>query len=387
MFHRAALGGLILVLLAVGAGAQVFNPANDSLYILTPTAVTFADARAYAASMGGNLVAVNDPGEQAFIATHFGAGSPRLWIGISDELQEGIWVWDSGEPVTYANWCVAQPDDAGSGEDYGEWSPNFVFFCPLGGWNDSPGSQLHRGIVELRLSRRPNGNAYLASSLLGDAFAAQDFAAAVGGHLVTINDGGEADFIDASFNFSGVDEYWIGLSDAANEGAFAWDNGEALTYTDWGPGEPNNDGGEDHALFSTYDFTWNDVPSYIPARALVEIPLTPHLRVRAHAGAGSLAIKNLGGTPGDIFFTALTLTPGAYPYGWFFGLDIGILDLQAQVTSGPPFVGLLDSAGNSAFTIAGGVPPGLSLQLVTVFFSGASGHFNGATWPVGFTTF
>ena len=35
--------------------------------------------------------------------------------------------------------------------------------------------------------------------------------------------------------------YWIGLSDTQTEGTFLWINGQVPVYTNWSPGEPNDD--------------------------------------------------------------------------------------------------------------------------------------------------
>ena len=38
-----------------------------------------------------------------------------------------------------------------------------------------------------------------------------------------------------------VYEYWIGINDISEEGKFVYEsNGEQITWTNWGPGEPNN---------------------------------------------------------------------------------------------------------------------------------------------------
>lgn len=69
-------------------------------------------------------------------------------------------------------------------------------------------------------------------------------AVALGGHLATINDSAEQDWVFSTFgSFGGVDRsLWIGLNDAASEGNFVWVSGEAVTYTNWLPGQPDDFG-------------------------------------------------------------------------------------------------------------------------------------------------
>ena len=135
---------LALAALAPGAGAQfdaactdgILNPATGSYYLRTPTPMTYTQARAWAATAGGYLVAINDVAEQVWVATNFPSGFDQ-WIGLTDESSEGSFVWDSGEPVSFVNWALSEPNDgkcAGcvcAEEDYG------VMF-PGGLWNDVP---------------------------------------------------------------------------------------------------------------------------------------------------------------------------------------------------------------------------------------------------------
>ena len=76
------------------------------------------------------------------------------------------------------------------------------------------------------------------------------------GHLVTITSAAENNFVA---NLVGGDfRAWIGLTDESSEGNFEWVTGEALSYTKWSPGEPNNSGNEDYVeLFASND-SWND---------------------------------------------------------------------------------------------------------------------------------
>ncbi len=145
---------LPLTLVAALAPAQVFNPANGHVYVLSGTATTIQAARAAATAAGGYLVAINDAAENAFLQANF---TGRLWIGFSDELVEGTFAWDSGEPVTYTNWCAGEPNNAGAtGEDYVE------LLTAQGCWNDQPANG--NGLIALGIIELPNGPLYQLNS-------------------------------------------------------------------------------------------------------------------------------------------------------------------------------------------------------------------------------
>ena len=55
-------------------------------------------------------------------------------------------------------------------------------------------------------------------------------ATAENAYVVAINDASEADWIQKIF---GRKQFWIGLNDVAEEGQWAWDSGEPVTYTNW----------------------------------------------------------------------------------------------------------------------------------------------------------
>jgi hypothetical protein len=90
-------------------------------------------------------------------------------------------------------------------------------------------------------------------------------------------------------------------------------------------------------------------------------------------GPGSLQMDNApcAGVAGQIYFTAITLAPGNFPNGWYFGLDIPLPELVNQFVTGYPFVGTLDAAGASTFGPIVGVPSGLQLWAVTAHYSPA----------------
>ena len=78
----------------------------------------------------------------------------------------------------------------------------------------------------------------------------------LGGHLVTIADQAEADFVaslcDGKYMF-------LGATDATEEGQWAWVDGSPWSFTHWMKGQPNDyTGAEDY--LATYDGgAWVDV--------------------------------------------------------------------------------------------------------------------------------
>lgn len=58
-----------------------------------------------------------------------------MWIGLSDEDQDGMWQWVDGKPLTFANWTPGQPDKNTNTENYVHiyWSAG----DSLRRWNDS----------------------------------------------------------------------------------------------------------------------------------------------------------------------------------------------------------------------------------------------------------
>jgi hypothetical protein len=98
---------------------RILNPANQHLYRFfgdptTPSGTNWRSARDYCEALGGYLVTIQDAVENEFVWELSGGQS---WLGATDEEQEGIWVWVSGEPWDYTNWGSGYPSDA-NGEDY-----------------------------------------------------------------------------------------------------------------------------------------------------------------------------------------------------------------------------------------------------------------------------
>lgn len=116
----------------------------------------------------------------------------------------------------------------------------------------------------------------------------------VNGHLVTITSEEENSFV-LSHKGSGV-EPWIGLYSPDKNGVLKWVTGEALTYTKWTPGEPNNYGGNSRNIVEPYgqmynSGTWNDQRSAtFPCIAEFDEPLIRYRQISGPVNGSSQSV-------------------------------------------------------------------------------------------------
>jgi hypothetical protein len=96
---------------------------------------------------------------------------------------------------------------------------------------------------------------------------AEALAVQEGGHLATIRNSQDNTWV---FQNLGPD-HWIGFNDIATEGHWEWSSGELVSFTQWHPGEPNNLGNEDCGHFCCGGMNWNDAPTNVTARGMIEL--------------------------------------------------------------------------------------------------------------------
>ncbi|MGI9519509.1 MAG: C-type lectin domain-containing protein [Pirellulaceae bacterium] len=116
-------------------------------------------------------------------------------------------------------------------------------------------------------------------------------AVTLGGHLVTLNDQAENDWVFDTFaNFGGQSRaLWTGYNDQQSEGTFVWSSGETPAFINWSGGQPDNGSpgpdppGEDfvHLLWPGHpsNGAWNDFQDLpfvndFPLHGVVEVPET-----------------------------------------------------------------------------------------------------------------
>ncbi len=146
MTIRSCLLTSMLALLAAGvwcpayagaAAAAVVNPANGHAYHVSNDVTTWAEAEAWAVSLGGHLVSINDAGEDAWLGANLPLSPGYYWLGADDAAVEGSFAWVTGEPFAYQNFVPGEPDDdvgLGGNGDY------LALAVPGMGWLDTSGS-------------------------------------------------------------------------------------------------------------------------------------------------------------------------------------------------------------------------------------------------------
>ena len=122
----------------------------DILFVLIKDAKTWTNARAYAQSLGGELVMIKTAEINNFITNNVLANaSVAIWIGANDAAVEGTWVWNDGTPLSsgFTNWNSGEPNNSGN-EDYAE---AYIGGSTNGKWNDLNGTQSYPFLVQINL--------------------------------------------------------------------------------------------------------------------------------------------------------------------------------------------------------------------------------------------
>lgn len=124
--------------------------------------------------------------------------------------------------------------------------------------------QANAAVIDGPFTNAANNHVYYLLST-NSWTAAQAEAVSLGGHLATINDAAEQQWISNTFlPRAGSHRLWIGLTDRDIQGTFLWGSGETSAYRNWFAGEPNNSSVEQGFvhIYPTNEARvgfWNDV--------------------------------------------------------------------------------------------------------------------------------
>ena len=123
----------------------------------------------------------------------------------------------------------------------------------------------------------------------------------LGGDLASIHSAAENDAVRAVVPHTTA--AWIGATDAVSEGTWRWSDGTPWDYSNWSPGEPNNQGDEDCGEAYADHPGWNDMPCSAGRGAVCRLSAAAAVHFRdGGAGGGTVRIDVRG---------TLTLAPSA----------------------------------------------------------------------------
>jgi len=115
-----------------GSVRSLVNPTNGHTYLQCFKA-SWSEARQMESEFGGHLVTIEDAAENTWVWQNFSKWSSfgststefvqrSMWMGATDEVTEGSWLWVDGSPFTYTNWSSGEPNNSTAidpnGEDY-----------------------------------------------------------------------------------------------------------------------------------------------------------------------------------------------------------------------------------------------------------------------------
>ena len=131
LFDVPALAPSIEALEALGTEILVFTSTKDTdgdgvsddieagigEYEIVEGVFTWPEARDDAEARGGHLATITSRAELDHLKMTLGSDQ-GLWLGGTDEAQEGDWMWITQEPWSFTHWHPGEPNNAGGDQGY-----------------------------------------------------------------------------------------------------------------------------------------------------------------------------------------------------------------------------------------------------------------------------
>ncbi|KAL5011088.1 hypothetical protein ScPMuIL_013393 [Solemya velum] len=277
--------------------------------------MSWSDANNYCKRQGASLLFYDSTNLPLFVSplmrTMELSGVNSFWIGLTDNNKDGKpFVWADGRtvssyfrrryflPVNGTNTRGKQ--DCGyqlTGDTGGKWRftsnclEQRAFICSIpidepvqSALTTSPPLRCPRGWRKFRTS------CYQVNNPTKNWLDARKACQAQGADLARVADSRAQSVISGWVRNKFV---WIGLNDRHNESTWVWlDDTKAITYTNWGPGEPNSHGSENCGEIAQRGY-WTDYPCKLPLQYICEktadsysttVPVTTPFAVSAKCG-------------------------------------------------------------------------------------------------------
>ncbi|XP_066279344.1 macrophage mannose receptor 1-like [Branchiostoma lanceolatum] len=237
---------------------------------------TYVQATTICQADGGTLAMPRDGTTNDFLIALKNTANPstRFYFGL--DRRDGSWNYVDGGELSYTDWGAGEPNNEGGDEHCADYLPAAHGVAnKKDKWNDAPCSKFAGFICETGPIGCPDGYSYLAHTRMcyraydreNTYVQATTICQADGGTLAMPRDGTTNDFLIALKNTANPStRFYFGLD--RRDGSWNYVDGGELSYTDWGVGEPNNEGGDEHCadyLPATHGVAnkkdkWNDAP-------------------------------------------------------------------------------------------------------------------------------
>ncbi|XP_068430349.1 uncharacterized protein [Clinocottus analis] len=265
---------------------QGWDAYGYSCYWMEETSRSWSDAKAFCKEQDGFLLHIGDIYEQAHFTVLLSGKTGLWWLGLRARggSAGGVdYIWDNDAPLTFTHWDREQPDS-------GDGTCVAMTTGQIGGfWDDKQCSEKHAFVCEkARPDITPPPDPPTPPPAVGCATgwtalphfrncyrlfhnvdwsmkkswgAAHEDCVSRGGNLVSIHNQEEEEFLAL---YSKGTSKWIGLKHNPLEGGYSWTDGNPVSHTNWGPGEPNNHEGREECveMVSSTNGTysqWNDL--------------------------------------------------------------------------------------------------------------------------------
>ncbi|KAK2145969.1 hypothetical protein LSH36_643g00008 [Paralvinella palmiformis] len=117
---------LLVQLVQLSLGCPImWHEYSGSCYRLYAGRNKFDQARSICQKENADLTVITDEKENDFVSDLFysqedidGSSATFAYIGLTDRVEEMVFVWIDGNPLVYENWSKKEPNDASGNDDY-----------------------------------------------------------------------------------------------------------------------------------------------------------------------------------------------------------------------------------------------------------------------------